>query len=262
MPGTITDPRAKVWRAAEHQAALDTAIDEWIRRGPVQIVPGENPLDGWFEVKWKELERPPIQLALILADVVNNLESALDHLVYQLVLASGNIPSTGNYVPVVSLEDRWPQAKRSKLKGVRDDWAERFRAFQPFLAPEVQGHPLFLIHFMNKVSKHHIVPVTVVSQFDWTARFQLNRDAQPGEYIEHDLSQLPPPGSAFVDGQTLVRCRARSLLGDLRVVDLIDIPQARVGIAWDVPLTLSGPFPDLFGFVMEVIDAFEDVLGV
>ncbi len=264
MAGSIIGPRAKVWRAAKHQVALEDAMAKWLDRKPYGIFGSENPDTGWFETRVRELEPPPLQLGTIFGDFVSNLESALDLLVYQLVIASDKTPSTGNYFPVVTNERRWESARRDKLKGVGTGLADRLKPTQPFGEdPRATNHPLVVLHTANKINKHHVISPIVVSEFTITPQYELNRSPMPGERVIDDPGVVPPPiGSKLQDDQLVGRLKAVSPRGDLRITRMVSVESGSMGVAFDLPIKIVGEAPNLIEYVVGVIDKFEDVLGI
>ena len=265
MSGDLTGVRAKIDRAIEHKTALGAAIDEWLSRKPYRFQEHADAETGWFTLTFRELEAPPLRLGAIFGDFVNNLESALDILISDLVRASGGKPSSGNYFPVVTILDRWDRARSDKLKGVPDAWADKIKAVQPFHdGPLAYRHPLSVLHCANKINKHTVLIPTVVSSFEWEPTFELNRNAEVSDQVAHDLGgALPPPvGSVFIDGQIWVRVRAISPRNDLRVTGIRGGVPAVLGVGFDLGIEMDGsPFPDLLAFVVGVVDEFEEVLS-
>ena len=203
------------------------------------------------------LNPAPQRIGAIFGDYVNNLESALDHLIYQLALASGTEdPSSGNYFPFLSIDDqaRWDQIKRNKLGGIRDEWAERLKDSQPLpWGARAQFHPLVVLHAANKQNKHHIITPTLPGTLEWEPEFQLNRNALPGEGAMHDPTVVPPPGGWPLDHESIIgRARAVSPRGDLRIVALVPKEYAvnvGVGFQLGIPMEAEKAFPDLISYV-------------
>jgi hypothetical protein len=256
----LDGPRAKIERAIEHKDALDAAIDEWVTSNPIGIRVDRD-AEGWTNLIYIEQKSIPLRVGAIFADYANNLESALDLLVSQLVLSSNNKVSTGNYFPVVSDPARWDRARNDKLKGVRDDWAATIRDSQPLAdEPTAYKHPLVVLHSANNTNKHTVLMPAVVADMQWEPTFQLNRDARSGEYA---MSELDPFGTGprLRNGDVLVRVRALSDAGDLEITGLVGggMPGG-VGIGWDdfpVDFKPGDDFPDLLGYVVGVVDKFE-----
>ena len=74
----------------------------------------------------------PIEWSVRIGEILCNLRSALDHFVWQLVLANGQEPGPNNEFPVVNTQDDWQSTAQRKLKGVADDTKERIRRLQPY----------------------------------------------------------------------------------------------------------------------------------
>ena len=81
-----------------------------------------------------ELMRPPpLRLGVILGDLVHNLRSTLDHLVWQAVVRQGDVePTTQHQFPICDDESSWPAASKRRLKGVAAVDQEAIREVQPF----------------------------------------------------------------------------------------------------------------------------------
>ena len=98
-----------------------------------------------------------VEWAVTIGEIVHNLRSALDHLVWQLVRDNGGQPSEANMFPIVSLESRddWERISKNKLKGVSDEMKERIKGIQPFavLAP-YDVTALSKLHHLSNVDKH------------------------------------------------------------------------------------------------------------
>ena len=99
-----------------------------------------------------------VEWSVTIGEIVHNLRSAFDHLVWQLVRDNGGQPSEANMFPIVSLENRasWERISKNKLKGVSDAMKERIRRIQPFA---VLGAPydvtaLSRLNHLSNVDKH------------------------------------------------------------------------------------------------------------
>ena len=207
----------------------------------------------------------PIRLSAIFADLVSNLESALDLLVAQLVIASGNEISTGNYIPIATSEARWGILRPEKLKGVKDAWAEIIKRTQPLQdEPNASRHALVLLHEANRINKHTLLVPTVLSAAEWQPTFQLNRNALPTD----DLVTEPSPhdiGTRIGNGYVIGRARVTSLNNDLRITGFADpnIPgNISVGfLGFPEGGTGADRLPDFVGYVMGVLQPFEEIVA-
>lgn len=73
----------------------------------------------------------PIEWSVKLGEILYNLQSALDHLVWQLVLANGQEPGRHNAFPVVKDESDWQKAP-TQLKGVMPQVERMIKYLQPY----------------------------------------------------------------------------------------------------------------------------------
>ena len=85
--------RLKVERAKQHLRDLEVERDRFMKADPYRIVHERDAETGHNVYRVYDLKTPPAQIGLIAGDVIHNLRSALDHLVYALVIANGNDPT-------------------------------------------------------------------------------------------------------------------------------------------------------------------------
>jgi hypothetical protein len=83
----------KVNRANMHLSLLDERIQRFVDSNPYKVETEPGPNRGEEIVYANTLREPPTQeWSAIVGDIVHNLRSALDHLVWQLTLANGHTP--------------------------------------------------------------------------------------------------------------------------------------------------------------------------
>jgi hypothetical protein len=77
-----------------HLSCLDKRINSFINKGKLyEFDPLDDLETGQIVIYGEGIREPPVEeWGVIIGDVVHNLRSALDHLVWQLTLANGNIP--------------------------------------------------------------------------------------------------------------------------------------------------------------------------
>lgn len=79
----------KVRRANVHLRNLDRSMKRWrTASGGYEIALSDDTASGLREWKVVRADSLPSSLSLLAGDVVHNLRSALDHLIYQLVIAN------------------------------------------------------------------------------------------------------------------------------------------------------------------------------
>ena len=149
--GPLASPTAKLLRANEHLQAL-IAIDEKLATVDCEVVFTEDAARGigYFVL---HLPKCPAELSTVAGDCLHNLRSALDYLVWQLVLANPpQQPDGRNMFPICSAAASFNgQVKRGRLQGLAAGAVEAVEKLQPFDAPH---HPLALLDQLCNADKH------------------------------------------------------------------------------------------------------------
>ncbi|MGH2731720.1 MAG: hypothetical protein ACRDJG_02040 [Actinomycetota bacterium] len=257
----MIDPLCGVWgkveRAQEHRDALGAVFDSWLDRSPYGVAGELDPETGWFVMTLREFEPPPLQLGLIFGDMVSNLRAALDHLVWQLVLVNGMVPTSQTGFPISTDANQWGPMKGRNLVGVANHWVDEIERVQPFhQGGRAVLHPLAVLNQVNNINKHRVVSAVAVTTFEWQPTFVLNRPAEEGDWVAHELIPLPP-GWKLKDGAMLGRLRADSSKGDLQITRIEKIEDVAIGVGFDDGLEHEGAFPDLIGEVSATVSGFK-----
>jgi hypothetical protein len=193
---------AKLGRAREHLASLVSEQQEFLEARPFSVH-GEFLADsGTYVFKVDEVADPPLRCSIIIGDVLQNTRSALDHLVWQLVLLNDDTPGKQNQFPICSTEKQYRSAAKKQLRGVGKQAEELIDAFQPYRAGhDPDAHPLARLRDLSNADKHKIVHTT----FSWlgdpelitTVTFESNIDAGPVHDQELLLGQPLVPGATI-----------------------------------------------------------------
>jgi hypothetical protein len=246
----LTGVRAKLEWAAEHRRAYDALFEAFLAAEPYTIEFDFEPETGWHTFRWKVTGEPPlVELALIFSDIVGNLRSTLDYLVWQLVLLGGERPGRKTMFPIVKREKDWAVQGATALRGVPEQWAsliEDMQPFQRFDAPEL--HPLAILEHVNNLTKHRFLPAAVLTADAFGYLINI-ADLPPDESFESRDSLERP----VVDGGELARFRAESRR---RVeVEIGSHPRFRLSFRDGVDLDWS-PI-DLVEWMREAVAQFE-----
>jgi hypothetical protein len=204
MP-SLANPRAKVERAQEHLIALDAATGEFFEVDPYEIVGEFEAEASEYLFRVKVLREPPLRLGVMLGDFIHNLRSALDHLVWQLVLLDGNSPDRSTCFPVASSREQFDRMAEKALPGLIPEHVARIEALQPYHARDRQEvHLLKLLPRLSNTDKHQIVHATLGwfrSDFVTQPLFTPNADA--GVIQRRELAQ----GERMEDGVVIARVK-------------------------------------------------------
>jgi hypothetical protein len=151
--------RAKLRRADEHRQAFDNLFTDFLDLHPYAIDVEFEPATGWHTLRWRIDPEPPlVQLALIFGDMLSNLRTTLDYLVWQLVLEAGLEPGRHSGFPVAKRAADWPPQVAAGLKGIPDEWVEEMHAVQPYHWEQPDLHPLAILDHVNNLNKHRFLP--------------------------------------------------------------------------------------------------------
>jgi len=138
-------------------------------------------LDVDFDGTWYKIsvspplkESPPLRFSVICGDTVHNLRSALDHLVWQLVLSEGRKrPGSRNFFPIYTDFDDFIREVRSRKKKSRpgpleginpkgDAWTF-IEDLQPYkrreLGMDPRAHQLAVLNRLSNTDKHRTLHV-------------------------------------------------------------------------------------------------------
>lgn len=242
--------RAKLRRADEHRRAYDDLFEEFVESHPYGITFEFDPETGWHTFRWRVETEPPLEdLALVFSDIVGNLRSTLDYLVWQLVLIGGRRPGRKTSFPILKRRQDWAVQGLAALNGVPAEWAELIESMQPYQRHDRPDlHPLAILEHVNNVTKHRFLPAAVLTADSFS--YLINVAGLPeGEMFESsDFLDHP-----IVDGGELARFRASSRMPI--AVQVSENPRFRISFKDGVDIEWL-PI-DLIEWVQEAVARFE-----
>ena len=92
----------------------------------------------------------PADYSIRIGEIAYNLRSALDHLVWQLVLANGACPSTNNALPIYQDEEKYKKHATRKLKRVAPIHCDLIEEFQTYHGQRGVGAHLWMLDIICK----------------------------------------------------------------------------------------------------------------
>ena len=98
----------------------------------------------------------PIEYSIRLGEIVYNLRSSLDQLIWQLVHANYKIPNHRNEFPMFDDESRFNKAEKTKLAGISLRSLARIKEMQPFRKND-EWSALKTVHSLCNIDKHRSV---------------------------------------------------------------------------------------------------------
>ncbi len=148
---TFEGINAKIERARVELLSLESDITAVCAHRRRQII-FEHSQPGPFVLD--DHPRLPIDYSIRVGQIVYSLRSALDHLVWQLVLINGKKPGNRNEFPIFDSEEKYQKESKNKLKGVSANRCELIRSIQPFSHCGKTGDHLWMLHSMCNIDKH------------------------------------------------------------------------------------------------------------
>ena len=201
MAHRLDGVRAKLRRANGHAHAIEDRIELWREDEPYEFVHDEESEPGWTVLRIWGGEPPPIEVGVIAGEYVHNVRSALDHLVWQLVLANGAVPGKHNEFPIALTEGYFDQraiaGEKAMLAGVTKDAKRFIRGQQPYKrGDDAPSHPLAILQELWNTDKHQSL-AQAVNVFDPIRAL--------GVQYERVGGVVPPTSRRVVDGMELDR---------------------------------------------------------
>ena len=237
----LTGVRLKLGRALEHLMMLDTAVAAYLDSDPVRIVREVDERYPDRVVLSLALEHePPIGLSVFIGDCVHNLRAALDHLAWQLVLASGGIPREGRggtqFPIVVGRREATTKPMVSVAGGVTPEVLVVINAVQPFHRRDSESHPLATLNRLSNTDKHRTLLLST-AQSVRTQAFLSTADgsARVGGQFHPGVVRAGDPIAAFefpperaLDPDLIVEARGDNFVGLAEATDVGNRPITEV----------------------------------
>ena len=105
---------------------------------------------------------PPLRLAVLVGEIIHNLRSAIDHLLWQLVVANGQEPGERHQFPVYDDKSKYKAAvKRKRITGISAAAEALVQGLQPYHAVDPTHDPLWLLHNLHIRDKHCLLPFVI-----------------------------------------------------------------------------------------------------
>ncbi len=164
---------AKLKRAVTHISNLQRQVATFADREPNSVRVDERPqqsgaIGHLTAIRNPSVGPPDIDMVLLAGEALYQLRSALDHLVHQLVILSGNAPkltgSKRHQFPIFENADGYGTRAPGMIDGVSKDIAQLIEGEQPYFrrphAP--REDPLWILQDLNNTDKHRVIPTTMV----------------------------------------------------------------------------------------------------
>jgi len=202
--------RLKLDWAEKHLGALTGEMKTFVEsEGPQTFPTKHDKANQTTTVFFREWRKIPPEWGVAIGDVIHNTRSALDHLVYQLVVLNRATPHEVHQFPVLDSPRDWnrrvqnpPKGRRGLLDYIDPAQIARIQALQPYM-PNTGLPRLAVLRDFSNVDKHrliHAARTTFVGVPKVSASLE----------IPYTLSELwsIPPGTILEDGDEIARFHA------------------------------------------------------
>lgn len=162
---------AKLSRANGHRHAVEDLIERWREEKPYEFVHDQESQPGWTILTVRIRKYPPPEIGVIVGDYVHNVRSALDQLVWQLVIANGAAPGRHNQFPIAITEDNFIQnavtgapGRPGMLAGLSDSAVKFIERQQPYKRGlDAPSHPFAILQGLWNADKHQAIAQLVTA---------------------------------------------------------------------------------------------------
>ncbi len=155
--------RLKLARAEHHLETLDRQITSFFGREPYSISYERKPDAGQHVYRVHVSETPPLAFGIIIGDCLQNMRSALDHLVWQLALRSGKrtTPSRLTAFPVCDTREAFrSKGTKNKVADLTAEDRTGIERLQPFqIGGAARDHWLWHLNELSRIDRHRILHV-------------------------------------------------------------------------------------------------------
>jgi hypothetical protein len=152
--------RQKIARSAEHLKAATQEIQKYIDEKPGDVVGEPEPNSNRPVLKFVAKPVPDL-IPVIIGDAIQNLRSALDYLVWELVIAANGSPGDKHMFPISDTLDSFNnQITRGRLDGLPADAITKIQGLQPYhLGKDAEQHLLRVLDTLCNINKHRRIVV-------------------------------------------------------------------------------------------------------
>lgn len=210
MVYTFLGPRAKVDRAQEQLRLLGHEIEAVLSGAvkPYQLRANADLAMQVHSVTIHIASPPPLAWSVRVGEIVHNLRSALDHMVYEMILTATGQGSDWSEFPIFLDRSRYDHARTggvAKTRGLRPEAVHYIEQIQPWnKQPNPELHRLWALHQLSIADKHRLLHLTSLAA--GCAGFSLVASAS----VSLAASRVRPDGPVQ-DGDELARWQLADL---------------------------------------------------
>lgn len=149
--------RAKIHRAKKHFADLEIEAAEWADKYRDVLLGKKNPKTGEIARPYEHRRLPMVSAdtLLIAGDVIHNVRSALDHLMWHLALVGSPGIDPGRIeFPIAKDQATYETNRATKVKGLSPEAVEAIDRLKPYHGGT---EAFWRIHELDIIDKHRVI---------------------------------------------------------------------------------------------------------
>jgi hypothetical protein len=210
---SLDSVRQKILWAAKHLKSLDAETTMYFDQKPGEVVAETDPDTNRIILRFSEKIPVPPAIPLAIGDALQNLRSALDYLVWELVLASSNNPTKDHMFPICSAPEAFEdQIRRRRLDGVTPQAIAEIRGLQPFhYGKNWEKAPIQVLDTLVNVNKHRRLLLSVLAAHHSRTEFigtQTGHSVQTTLTPRYDKAEIAIGPAPIVDEEMEVKGKA------------------------------------------------------
>ena len=150
--------RAKIERANKHIQDLESALKTFAEGDAYKVGSQYDAKAGILSIVFADVRDLPPEVSIVVGEALYQQRSALDHLVWQLVLRNNRTPPAKSGFPIFTTVQGYETRSPSMIEGIGPSAAARIKALQPFHRGAArQSDPLWSLQELYNTDKHRLL---------------------------------------------------------------------------------------------------------
>jgi hypothetical protein len=162
IPPGLERVMEKIIWTQQHRDTLDAIFKRYFQTEPAKIVREQEPASNDVFVTITPTAPIPTGISYAIGDCLQNLRSALDYLVRELVLTSNNVPTDHEIFPICKAPKGFKEAvRRGQLGGIHPDAVALIELMQPYnRGQNWEKSALWILNELANTNKHRRLLLT------------------------------------------------------------------------------------------------------
>lgn len=253
--------RLKLRRAQEHLDLIAREVGEFIKNELHSSIPQQmQPENRWTYVRWgRDIGPVPDYWGTHLGDFVHNVRSALDVIIWDLVLKNDEIPGYHTMFPICETEAQWRNEVEERCSnrglpptaGLSVPVLAVVQGLQPYKFGNLEApkSPFMKLLRLSNTDKHRVLHVAAVHTYSRKVSVRV----VPQDCFKIRDKRVAPPGTEIKPGAEIARLKIRMVRKPA--------PGVEVGVKFSAPIQASFSTPGNSSTVADIPDLFKIMSG-